>query len=59
MTTKRRGLGLGLAIPRTQLVSVLVVIPALVILAIRHRSGHQPDEPASFPRHARLGCAGP
>ena len=45
-------------IPVAQLVSVLVVIPALVILAIRHRSGHQPDEPASFPRHTSWGALG-
>jgi phosphatidylglycerol:prolipoprotein diacylglycerol transferase len=45
-------------VPVAQIVSVLIVIPALLILAWRHRPGHPLDEPASRPRGATWGAIG-
>ena len=45
-------------IPVAQLVSVLVVVPALAILAVRHRSSHEPDDPPSFPKGTTWGALG-
>ena len=45
-------------VPVAQIVSVLIVIPALLILLWRHRPGHPLDEPASRPRGATWGAIG-
>ena len=45
-------------IPTAQIVSMLFVIPALVILAWRHRRGHPLDDPPSDPAVATWGAIG-
>jgi phosphatidylglycerol---prolipoprotein diacylglyceryl transferase len=45
-------------IPTAQIVSMLFVIPALVILAWRHRPGHPLDDPPSRPEVATWGVIG-
>jgi hypothetical protein len=45
-------------VPVAQIVSVLIVVPALLILLWRHRPGHPLDEPASRPRGATWGAIG-
>jgi phosphatidylglycerol:prolipoprotein diacylglycerol transferase len=45
-------------VPVAQIVSVLVVVPALLILAWRHRSGHSLDDPPSRPAVATWGAIG-
>ena len=45
-------------IPTAQIVSMLFVIPALVILAWRHRRGHPLDDPPSNPAVATWGAIG-
>ncbi len=45
-------------VPVAQIVSVLVVVPALVILVWRHRRGHPLDDPPSRPRLASWGAIG-
>jgi phosphatidylglycerol---prolipoprotein diacylglyceryl transferase len=45
-------------IPTAQIVSALFVIPALVILAWRHRRGHPLDDPPSRPEVATWGAIG-
>jgi phosphatidylglycerol:prolipoprotein diacylglycerol transferase len=45
-------------IPTAQIVSALFVIPALVILAWRHRRGHPVDDPPSRPEVATWGAMG-
>ena len=45
-------------IPTAQIVSILFVIPALVILAWRHRRGHPLDDPPSNPGVATWGAIG-
>ena len=45
-------------VPVAQLVSILVVVPALVILAWRHRPGHPLDDPLSRPSVASWGAIG-
>ena len=47
-----------LGIPTAQLVSVLFIVPALLILAWRHRPGHPDDDPASRPAEATWGALG-
>ena len=42
-------------VPVAQIVSVLIVVPALLILLWRHRPGHPLDEPASRPRGCDVG----
>jgi len=41
-----------------QIVSLLFVLPALTILAWRHRHGHPVDDPPSLPRCGDLGARG-
>jgi phosphatidylglycerol:prolipoprotein diacylglycerol transferase len=45
-------------VPVAQIVSVLVVVPALLMLAWRHRPGHPLDRPASRPSVATWGALG-
>ena len=45
-------------IPTAQIVSMMFVIPALVILAWRHRRGHPLDDPPSTPAVAWWGALG-
>ena len=45
-------------IPTAQIVSLLFVVPALLILAWRHRPGHPLDDPASRPAGATWGALG-
>ena len=45
-------------VPTAQIVSMLFVIPALLILAWRHRPGHPLDDPASHPVGATWGALG-
>ena len=45
-------------VPVAMIVSALIVIPSLVILAVRHRPGHGLDEPPSRPRVATWGALG-
>jgi phosphatidylglycerol:prolipoprotein diacylglycerol transferase len=45
-------------IPTAQIVSALFVIPALAILAWRHRRGHPLDDPPSQPEVATWGALG-
>ena len=45
-------------VPIAQIVSVLIVVPALLILLWRHRPGHPLDEPPSRPRGATWGAIG-
>ncbi len=45
-------------VPVAQIVSILVVVPALVILAWRHRPGHQLDDPPSRAAMATWGAIG-
>jgi phosphatidylglycerol:prolipoprotein diacylglycerol transferase len=45
-------------IPTAQIVSVLVIVPALAILAWRHRRGHPLDDPPSRPEVATWGAIG-
>ena len=45
-------------VPTAQIVSLLFVIPALVILAWRHRPGHPLDDPATHPEVATWGAIG-
>jgi phosphatidylglycerol---prolipoprotein diacylglyceryl transferase len=46
------------SVPVAQIVSVLVVVPALLILAWRHRPGHPLDDPPSRPAVATWGAIG-
>lgn len=45
-------------VPTAQIVSLLFVVPALVILAWRHRPGHPLDDPPSRPSVATWGAIG-
>ena len=45
-------------VPTAQIVSILFVVPALVILAWRHRPGHPLDDPPSHPDVATWGAIG-
>jgi phosphatidylglycerol:prolipoprotein diacylglycerol transferase len=45
-------------IPTAQIVSLLFVVPALALLAWRHRSGHPADDPPSRPRGTTWGALG-
>ncbi len=45
-------------VPTAQIVSLLFVVPALLILAWRHRPGHPLDDPASHPEVATWGAIG-
>jgi len=45
-------------VPMAQIVSILVVVPALAILAWRHRPGHPLDAPPSRPSVATWGAIG-
>ena len=45
-------------VPVAQIVSILVVVPAMAILASRHRRGHPLDEPPSRPAVATWGAFG-
>jgi phosphatidylglycerol:prolipoprotein diacylglycerol transferase len=45
-------------VPTAQVVSALFVIPALIILAWRHRRGHPLDDPATHPEGATWGAIG-
>ncbi|MEP6637797.1 MAG: prolipoprotein diacylglyceryl transferase [Chloroflexota bacterium] len=45
-------------VPTAQIVSMLFVVPALVILARRHRPGHAIDDPPSRPSVATWGAIG-
>jgi hypothetical protein len=45
-------------VPVAQIVSILIVVPAVLILLWRHRPGHPLDEPASRPRVATWGAIG-
>jgi phosphatidylglycerol---prolipoprotein diacylglyceryl transferase len=45
-------------VPTAQIVSILFVVPALVILAWRHRPGHPLDDPPSHPAVATWGAIG-
>jgi len=45
-------------IPTAQIVSLLFIVPALLILAWRHRPGHPLDDPASRPGVATWGALG-
>jgi phosphatidylglycerol:prolipoprotein diacylglycerol transferase len=45
-------------IPTAQIVSLLFVIPALLILAWRHRPGHPLDDPPTHPEVATWGAIG-
>jgi phosphatidylglycerol---prolipoprotein diacylglyceryl transferase len=45
-------------VPTAQIVSLLFVVPALVILAWRHRPGHPLDDPPSHPDGATWGALG-
>jgi phosphatidylglycerol:prolipoprotein diacylglycerol transferase len=45
-------------VPTAQIVSILFVVPALVILAWRHRPGHPLDDPPTRPEGATWGALG-
>ena len=45
-------------VPVAQIVSLMFVIPALLILAWRHRPGHPTDDPATHPEAATWGALG-
>ena len=45
-------------IPTAQIVSLLFIIPALLILVWRHRSGHRTDDPPTHPQVATWGAIG-
>jgi phosphatidylglycerol---prolipoprotein diacylglyceryl transferase len=45
-------------VPTAQIVSLLFVIPALLILAWRHRPGHPLDDPPTHPEVATWGAIG-
>ncbi len=45
-------------IPTAQVVSIGIVVPALVILAWRHRRGHALDDPPTHPEVATWGALG-
>jgi phosphatidylglycerol:prolipoprotein diacylglycerol transferase len=45
-------------VPMAQIVSLLFVLPALIILAWRHRHGHPVDDPPSLPDVATWGARG-
>ena len=45
-------------VPTAQIVSVLVIVPALMILAWRHRRGHPLDDPPTHPDVATWGAIG-
>ncbi len=45
-------------IPTAQVVSIGIIVPALVILAWRHRRGHPLDDPPTHPEVATWGALG-
>jgi phosphatidylglycerol:prolipoprotein diacylglycerol transferase len=45
-------------VPTAQIVSLLFIVPALLILAWRHRAGHPVDDPPSRPEVATWGAVG-
>ena len=45
-------------IPVAQIVSLMFIVPALLVLAWRHRSGHPLDDPPSRPDRATWGALG-
>ncbi len=45
-------------IPTAQVVSIAIIVPALVILAWRHRRGHPLDDPPTHPEVATWGALG-
>jgi phosphatidylglycerol---prolipoprotein diacylglyceryl transferase len=45
-------------VPTAQIVSILFVVPAVVILAWRHRRGHPLDDPPTHPDGATWGALG-
>jgi phosphatidylglycerol---prolipoprotein diacylglyceryl transferase len=45
-------------VPTAQVVSIAFVIPAVLILAWRHRPGHPDDDPPTHPEGATWGAAG-
>jgi phosphatidylglycerol---prolipoprotein diacylglyceryl transferase len=46
------------SIPTAQIVSLLFIVPALAVLAWRHRPGHPDDDPATRPEGATWGALG-
>ena len=58
LETLREGNWTFNGVPVAQIVSLLFVIPALVILAWRHRPGHPTDDPPSHPEAATWGAIG-
>jgi hypothetical protein len=45
-------------VPTAQIVSLLFIVPALVILFWRHRTGHPDDTPPTYPEGATWGAPG-
>ncbi len=45
-------------IPTAQIVSIMFIVPALLILAWRHRPNHPLDDPPSRPAGATWGAVG-
>ena len=58
LETLRQGNWTFFDIPTAQIVSLLFVVPALLILAWRHRPGHPSDDPPSRPDVATWGALG-
>jgi phosphatidylglycerol:prolipoprotein diacylglycerol transferase len=46
------------SIPTAQIVSLLFIVPAIIVLAWRHRPGHPLDDPPPFPEGATWGAIG-
>ncbi len=58
LETFREGNWTFFEVPTAQIVSLLFIIPALLILAWRHRPDHPSDDPASRPDVATWGAPG-
>jgi phosphatidylglycerol:prolipoprotein diacylglycerol transferase len=58
LETFREGNWTFFGVPTAQIVSMLFVIPSLIILGLRHRSGHAVDDPATHPEVATWGALG-
>ncbi len=58
LETFREGNWTFFGVPTAQVVSILFIVPALIVLAWRHRPDHPLDDPASRPEVATWGALG-
>jgi phosphatidylglycerol---prolipoprotein diacylglyceryl transferase len=58
LETFREGNWTFFGVPTAQIVSILFIVPALIVLAWRHRPDHPLDDPASRPEVATWGALG-